>query len=735
MKRLIFYLLFPVLATTAYMGSYFIDNLSKQKVTITTASVQTQNEGECLDRLFSDAKPLLVPVTCGGNSFNVPKHWYLFYNNLCDGRFGGAGLLDDAGFQDYNFRVKNWYSFLKLLGFSYLGVESLEFGGDFENLMNIFQSSLGVAGFLTIGLEGTSEIIHQMSPLNSNKVLITWDRNSLGKISRDYYYTSKFSTYRNALIRLSKDLSDASNKIDAYSTISESSIDIGLNEASISKTIFVQVGLCYAYSEFLYQVAERLTEWQNEIDPALREVANKILQQTDSELKKTLGEFLSQHEDQQKMKDFIEGIKISLSVVNLIKSNPLAVKALAAIDVLGMSWDFYTQMGEKQYNIPFFHATMGYTLAERNLGYDCLGLLVRSLSLTLADKCINDYFKYNFVDLIINLCSITRENGQLWKKLVSDENRNKELNYLIYGYMSGKNPCLDNINGRVLGLQNQPMPGTNIALINEKDIHMISTTPRLIEINPINIKSTLNDDLGYFHFKVIDDGVYYIRASKEGFCTEEIKINIKQGRPYINGLEYDIINITLQKPKMISSGTLNTKYYAKGLTAVAELTNEECKDVMSILPYGTTFRNKNPNQQNIVLATDAKLTAFGNSTTRYSLPGYCISRHKGYPYSEIVLDKSLNKKEFELVTKTAEKNNWNIKNHSDVQSALWHFSDGTDISKGTIADSLVSIASQASGKKQAYSYKIDSPPTIGSMLCTLFTTFPLYLLSRKLFKM
>ena len=485
----------------------------------------------------------------------------------------------------------------------------------------------------------------------------------------------------------------------------------------------------------MYQIAERLIEKSSEIDPALKEVALQIKQKTDSELMTILDDYMNGTENAQNVQAFMSAIKLGLSVVDIIKNAPFAKAALAWLDVASNTWDFLTQFGDKQYNIPFFHATLGYTLSDKNLGDDCFGILLRTLSLTYADKCIHDYFNFDFVRFIINLCEISDQNGTRWHEITFDENRNKELNYLIRGYIDCGNPCNDNIKGKVINTSGQPLSESSIAIFNSNDRTIIQGNPVVIQINPAKISYTNSDKEGYFHIRLIEDGTYILRVSKEGYCTEEVEIIVKDGK--MTGYS-DIIVITLQKPKNITTGTLLTEYYySNSLTIESRLTNQNCNDIIRILPYGTTFFNKNTYQQNVLISKGQTLLAFANSTTKYNFPGYCISRFRMGASGELKIDTTLQKRQYNFLTKYADSLGWHEKFHSDVQNSIWHYSDNIGVYPGSISDSLSKVTDKAmpettkSSVSNSSAYKIPTKSALGSLICTVLLSLPLFALFTK----
>ncbi|MFA6979337.1 MAG: carboxypeptidase-like regulatory domain-containing protein [Ignavibacteriaceae bacterium] len=721
MKKIMLYSLFSVLAAASWLGSHYIDSLNKP-AQVKSVTVNQVKKSECIDRLFNNVKPLLYKADCDSHTFYFPTHWWLQYRNACNGQVHPLMVFD--GLQNYEFRKNLWKNHILLLTSTFLGLESSTFGGAADSWIQIGKSALIGLDIANVGIDAISE----------NNIRIKVLREPIGRIIRPLIFNNKYATFKNSFERLSNVINKISTLADGVELFQKNGIRI-LNDESIIEIpidIANKLYLFSCFSEFELQTSDFLSSQLN-IDNALVDAANEIKVQSDEELLKNFIELLSKDEITKFISNTIDNAKFLGGILNIFSHSPFLGGTLVFLQSACWGWDMWTNIAQKGYAFQLYQACTGYTMAGEVVDNDIFSSLIRALSLIIADKSIYSHFEGNFVNLFVNL-KLPDPISTGWHDVLFNDSRNQELNYLINGYKLGVDYCIGNINGRVINIDKNPIPDAQVSLIRVDKITKVTyNNSGMYQLDPNNILYASTDLQGNFIYKIMEDGDYTIRVSKQGYCTENMKITINQGKPLINNEEHDII-ITLRTPNIIPSGTLNTKYFAQGLTVIADLTNDGCKDNIDSLGDGTTFRPKNPYQQNIVLSKGYKLYAFANSTTRYSLPGYCISRYKSGPSSELALDKSLNKKEYETVLKTAEQNNWNNTKHGDVQSALWYFSDGIGISKGTIADSLVKIASEASGKKQVYGYKIDTPPSLGSLLCTLLTTFPLYLISRKFIK-
>lgn len=742
-SNFIFWALFIILGGIVFCGNVLLDNLKNAPTQNNKAQISHQKESECLERLIKDIIPYTDKLTCDGFEYVVPKHWYLYNQNICDGKVGGGIILNIPGLNNYEFRKKMWKELLDIMALAFLGQETTEFGNDFENLLNIFKSSLEIAGWANVGLEGVNSIIKETSHGSFKVFTLELQREKIGKITRDLIFQNKKTTFKNALIRLSKDLNNNIELIDKIENLSN--IPTGLlylekgNLIVVPEEKFYEIIILYTYREFLYQIAEKIKSC-NGLDPALINVCDIILSSTSTELQNSIKEFIKNREDKQFYKSLLSIVKTSASIGSLLSKFQILKSFLVIIDVILASWDMYENFVECGYAMPLCRASLGYTLSKQLLGEDAFGNLISSLALIIADKSIYSYYDPEFVNIFINVPSLftsyrNNDIGTKWHKVVFDENRNKEINYLIKGYSNGGEPCSSNLKGMVVDVNRNPLSYADVSLYNEKDIITQTYTnfsgPVFILKTNAYSQKTYTNDLGYFYFKIMEDGNYILRISKSDYCTEVVKTYIKNGVP-----QFDIITVTLQKPANNKLQNLQEKYYAystgTSIKIGVELTNELCRDIVHIIPFGTTFRNNNKRHQDILSAKEYRLTAFANSKTKYELLGYCISRYRMGVDGELTKDTTLSKEEYTVLTKLADTKGYHVDNYNQVQNAIWFFSDKVGLEKGSVAEDLVKKTIEILPQNKSNMInRIGIDSSIRVLLNTVIISLVLYLYNRK----
>jgi len=736
-NNIIFWSLFGVMSVLAYSGAVFFDQLQMetQNKKLPSAAVE-ENEPSCVNRLFNEIKPLLDKTKCDSFSFNVPRHWYLSSQNVCDGRILPF-LVNPKGFNDFQLRKNMWKIFLHQLTYTTIGIEETRVGGD--DWLLRFQAGLEIASVGGDMFEIGGNALKVMKDKQAGKVLFLIDRNQLGQFLRSAQGMNKYTTYKNAIGRAANTLLGIADRAEAAGEFGDAIKISKEAEERIKFEMAIEDANEFLHESYLQELMNNITSYISEenrnsynwFDPALIEANKELSNLTEEHLESRLTNYI----ENKRNRNIIE---IDKSLISLISPVIVGGETAPGFGVLLVAAEYlptvFFYWDKHPYIYPLYLSTLAYTFAESELGNDNFSLYLKSSSILLGDVLMHKFFEGDIVTAAKNLTAFDPQTGEQWRRIIVDNrNRNDELNYLVKGYLAGGTPCLANVKGRVISVEGNPIDKASVSMINEKDIVIISTTPPIKQTNPFASKFTQTDGNGYFHFTIKEDGNYILRASKEGFCTEEIRVTLKNSLLLFNNQQLDIINITLQTPHTTSSGTLRSRYSASSswnhIIVNVELYNEDCTDIVHILPYGTTFKNNNTYHQNISLAKEVKLLAYANSTTRYTLDGYCISRYKMGVAGELVLDPNLFKKEYEIITKQADAKGWHETNRSDVQSALWYFSDNVGVSKGSKAEELVNIASTY--HHQPFANKIDTSTSLGSVLCTLIISLPLFSFTKK----
>lgn len=737
-NNFLFWLIFILTGGLVFSGNVLWQEFQKEKPQTNNVKQVEQKESDCIDRLINDVKPLLVDINCDNYIFNVPKHWYLNHNGVCDGQITSGIIPNVKGLSDYKLRKDVWKGLIIQMTYLFSGVEKSQFGSQFEDYLNRFQAALKIFEVASGAIHIAGGALQYIPTGNSVKLFIFFPRNSTGKFIRDeILQLNKYTTYANTfkilgnnLIALQKNgkiASDLSSIIDVKKITSDY-LEIDLTKEN-SELLFASAHV----QELVKEITDRIIFRKNQgesFDPALIDVCNEFETKNEDCFYNLLKDYI----ENKGRKNIIEIDKTALLLLTGVVNPPAAIifgLILTGSEVIQA--ELFSK--DSPYYYPFFYSVLAYSLAQKDFGKDSYGLFIKSLSLLTADKQIYSYFDGEFLKGYRNLLAWNNPIGNQWHDLVYNEKRNQELNYLIYGYYNDGEPCNSCLKGRVVDDNSSvPIEGAFVSVFNKKDILFKYDTKlysNYFQLKPnataFNTKSDYN---GFFYIKIIEDGTYIIRTSKSEYCTRIDSIHIKNGMQ----VDYpDIINIRLVKPsnKLPSDPIALQKYYAyssgTGIKIGVELTNELCKDIKHKLPYGTTFRNGNTYHQNILLAKEYELTAFANSKTKYELPGYCISRFRMGVDGDLTLDNSLSKDEYTTLTKIADNNDYHEKKYGDVQNAVWHFSDNVGVEKGGVADDLVKKTQEiVPQNKQNLSNKIGLPSSLGALLSTVIISLPLY---------
>lgn len=731
-KTLIFWICFLLLGVGVFAAAAVVDNVIKRRGTsiekIKEESI-IEDDLSCLKEHLERIKPFTKQIECDGFSYTVPLHWWLTSESICTGT---NPALDRDGLNNFERRKKLWNTLLTQLGFAYIGMESVEFGGTTADFVSKFRATLAMAG-----MAGTSlQILN--SPTQKDGIVFVIPRtirDTTNPLLRDALYESKFTTYRNAVDKLAKILQQ--------SDLIRNSIGAGEQGITISRDSANDMLSILLFQEFIYMVSEYIVNNQSNFDKALVEVVGEIKSKSEDELCIRVENIIAKRKSDDLVQLDESLIKLLAPIIYVgtgAVSAPVIAFGLAivgGVESIASMLDYPTSL---------YLATLSYSLANSNMEQNCLTNLIKTMAILIGDKNIMNYFEPDLFKTYINILTLLafrKEYSDGWHDIVYDDKRNADLRYLMQGYMDCGTPCRWNVRGKVVdGDDNTPIGGAKVLLLAN---------------NNQMVQETTTNANGRFGFKVDQDGVYKVRATKDGYCTEEQEVNIRNRisdpselimglrKPDMSISEFNRL-IRAEHDRLIRLA----KYRAQGLTVVVEFENKTCRDIPVTYPWGTTFRNSNPGAQNIVLERQVTLYALANQSSNYSIGGYCISRYGNNPSGEIFLDNSLKKPEYAEVTKLAEKRSWNrrdimrdwfqpsypgsprwnIDARSQVQQAMWYFSNGIGYSKGTIAEELVKYASNS--KQPIMGLKVNNASAAGAGVCTVIFTLPLFFIVRLL---
>ena len=778
-KNLFFWLIFGVMSVLAYSGAVFFENQNhRATVQENQATTTAENEASCIESLLQDVKPLLQDRTCAGQHFSVPRHWYLNTSNICTGQLLES-TVNPRGLDNFEFRKRAWRNLIYQMGYKRSGIEPLVIG--VSDVNNWFECAMIVLGMAATGGEIPGGMLTVKAPANSSSLEFIISRYGIGQWVRSQNYKDLSTTYRTSLLRAAKEIYDIvvvpkrlSQLHDILHVADQSAEYITVNMSVADGNFLLQV---FDYQEFLNEIADRILQASQSatFDPAMIAAANEIVGQSLEDTYDKLVAYM-QHKANQNLVDAdISLIKLVGPIIVVgagAVSAPVAATIVLAYEILSPVPALMFYWDDNPYTTPVLFASLSYTLAQRDLGSDALGYSIRTMSLILGDEYMKKYFEPDLYRMVMNIWSSSPvlqllsnhfvsapppdswssyfpnwffgsvinswtkvELGQAWHDLAVNGTRDAELGYMVRGYLSDRLPCSANVKGRVITTEMTPVPNASVSVINERYVHTVSTNPKIVQIDPFKSLYTTSDDNGYFSFRIIEDGNYLMRVSKDQFCTEEVHIKISNGKMFFGTQQDEIINITLVRPRTATSGTLRTRYIANsfgsGIFVDVDLDNTDCADVLHILPFGTTFRNRYTSHQNILAAKESRMIALADAITRYRIPAYCISRQRQGVYGELYVDSSLSKRGYEAVTKLAEERGWHESEYHEVQNAVWYFSDGVGVYKGTKAERLVKAVPSA--VHTTFVNKVDAKTAVGSILCTLLTSLPLFFYSRKFF--
>lgn len=249
-------------------------------------------------------------------------------------------------------------------------------------------------------------------------------------------------------------------------------------------------------------------------------------------------------------------------------------------------------------------------------------------------------------------------------------------------------------------------------------------------------------DTGIFGFCNLSDGTYEVRAAARGYCAAAKNVSLRQGVQDPEPLEMPLRKADMPAEDlhaMVERGEIQVDARAVGHASYGsfpltiQVSNLTCQDLRVSIPAGTTFRNENDHRQNLVVGRDTEVLVRADTRGQQAIVGaYCISRSRGGPSgSALTLDRSLERPQYPTVLRMAALNRWDETRKGEVQGAIWHFSDGVNVSPGGNASRMVAAAEP----RRAAVFSTRASPREASMSLVILLVFavPLHRVCRRLF--